>query len=257
MSFAKKRGSLLLMVVPISIIALAISLTVTAPIEAVSRPASGPPLPAIVPEAQAAESAAVAVVAAIADKARPNSRAVNRTAVARVTKHSRAVPGAGAVAAPSDRSGAPAGMDWKRVEARIAGVLRSQNRTRVGLVVKDLRGGFQMTHNADARFASASLVKIPLAVGLFHDIEAGRIDRGIAPIFEEKHRIGGSGVLRRYASGQRIGYEQLLYLMLAKSDNTATNILTDVVGMDRVTDICREYGWGRTNMVRGVMALDL
>lgn len=245
MSFTRNRPKLLLTVIPVSLLALAASLTVNERLEAASLAPSPPGQVEAAEGAPPAETNVVVVTTVAAAKA-----AVNPS----VPKSRRSKP----VAANAvERVSSVVGIDWRSVESRIKRVLMTQRRTRIGLVVKDLRGEYQMAYNADARFASASLVKIPVAVGLFHDIEAGKIDRRVPPVFEEKHRIGGSGVLRRHPSGGRYELDELLYLMLAKSDNTATNILSDLVGMDRVTEVCRAQGWKGTNMVRDVMALDL
>ncbi|MEW5692682.1 MAG: serine hydrolase [Candidatus Hydrogenedentota bacterium] len=146
-------------------------------------------------------------------------------------------------------------IDWNSAETRIKKIITKYKKARIGLVVKDLNTGYTIKHNADASFASASLVKIPIAITLFNEIANGTIPPNITPLYEEKHRAGGSGVLRTEKAGQKIHLQDLVYLMLAKSDNTATNILTDFIGMDKINKICKKYGWNNTNIVRQVMDL--
>lgn len=146
---------------------------------------------------------------------------------------------------------------WSAVESRIRDVLAKHRDLRIGLYVKDVKSGKTFEFNANTRFASASLVKVPLAVGLYKDMANKRVDPTFGPVFETRHLIGGSGVLKNEVPGKRVNLRDLSYLMLSQSDNTATNIITDLVGQDRVTQLCREMGWPKTNMVRPVMALEL
>ena len=146
---------------------------------------------------------------------------------------------------------------WEIAESRIRKVLAKSRRTRFGLYMKNISTGKTIEVNAGSRFASASLVKIPILISLYREMAAGKIAPTLGPLYLERHRIGGSGVLKGEHSGVKVNLRDLCYLMLQHSDNTATNILTDLVGMRRVTEICREYGWKNTNMVRPVMALEL
>lgn len=148
-------------------------------------------------------------------------------------------------------------IDWSGVEREIRSYLRSLNGVRVGLVIKDLNTGYTIQHNENRLFASASLVKLPIAAALYEDFQSGRINPQRGVIFRERHRIGGSGALKSEEADRRVNFRDLIYLMLAKSDNTATNILGEVVGMDRVTQSSFANGWTSTDMVREVMALDL
>lgn len=146
---------------------------------------------------------------------------------------------------------------WDVAESRIRATLAGARGARFGLYIKDLGTGRQMELNSTSRFASASLVKIPILIGLYREMAGGRIAPTEGPVFEERERIGGSGVLKGERSGVKVNLRDLCHLMLQHSDNTAANILADLVGMRRVTEICREYGWTNTNMVRPVMALEL
>lgn len=149
-------------------------------------------------------------------------------------------------------------LNWTRTVNRIKARLNAEpGSARVGLIIKDLNRTYQYSYNPDVRFASASMVKIPLVITLLEECDKGRIDPHATPLFEERQRAGGSGVLKGEASGRRVYLRDLIYYSLAKSDNTATNILTDLVGMKTVTRTCIASGWKKTDMVRGVMQLDL
>ena len=67
-------------------------------------------------------------------------------------------------------------IDWRRAERRIRAVVNEAKKGRFGIVIKNLGTGRTITINPDARFASASIVKIPIIIGLYKDIYEGRID---------------------------------------------------------------------------------
>jgi beta-lactamase class A len=158
---------------------------------------------------------------------------------------------------PHNPAGPSRAIDWRRAESRIRSILGGAGGVRFGLVIKDLGTGRLIEHNARARFASASLVKIPILITLYKDLSDERIRPSEGPVFREELRIGGSGVLKGERSGVKVNLRDLCHLMLQHSDNTATNILADLVGQDHVTSICRDFGWRHTDMVRPVMALEL
>ncbi len=148
-------------------------------------------------------------------------------------------------------------INWTIAENRIRSVLRESRGIRVGLYLKDLSTGKTFELNSRSRFASASLVKIPIIISLYKDLADRRLQPDTGPVFRERHRIGGSGVLKGERAGLRVNLRDLSFLMLQHSDNTATNILADLIGMRRITEMCRAMGWRRTDMVRPVMALEL
>lgn len=148
-------------------------------------------------------------------------------------------------------------INWTIAQNRIRSIIHEYPEIRLGLFIKDLSTGKTFELNSRSRFASASLVKIPIVMALYDDLWSGRIAPDTGLVFLERHRIGGSGVLKSESSGVRVNLRDLAFLMLQKSDNTATNILTDAVGMRRITEYCSRNGWRRTDMVRPVMALEL
>jgi len=148
-------------------------------------------------------------------------------------------------------------IDWNKVSGRINNTIAQKRGVRIGFVIKDLKTGRTLLRNENARFASASLVKIPLLITLYRDITDGKIKVLQGAYYSEKLRASGSGRLKSEPANRRINLRDLVFLMLQHSDNTATNILADLVGYDHVTRYCRTMGWRNTNFVRPVMALEL
>lgn len=112
---------------------------------------------------------------------------------------------------------------------------------RVGLVLS-LDGSVLFRHRADEAFVSASVVKIAIMLETFRAIEAGRLapDQPVTVTAEKMAK--GSGVMHALAPGYTLQLRDLLYLMMAISDNTATNLLIDLAGIEQVNAAMRGLG---------------
>jgi beta-lactamase class A len=119
----------------------------------------------------------------------------------------------------------------------------------VGVAIRD-GGGWSFSHNGDERFRSASTVKIPIMIEIFRQIDAGqRSLEDLYVVTSEDHSFG-SGVLHDMHAGLEVTLGDLLYLMMSISDNTATNILIDMAGMDRVNALMQELGMTGSSLGR-------
>lgn len=154
--------------------------------------------------------------------------------------------------------GAARPIDAAALEAVLRGILDSPgvDRADYALVVEDLTGDFRFSLAPDRRFASASLVKVPIAFAVYEEIAAGRIPRRAGFPYLTRHRVGGSGTLKDETPGVVVPLRDLLYLSLAESDNTATNILADAVGARRINEAARRHMGRVTDYRRKVLDLD-
>jgi len=96
--------------------------------------------------------------------------------------------------------------------------------------VRDLDTGAEIGIDADVEYPVASLAKVPLALAVRTAVHAGRLDGG-TPLDVAPGRAAGPGPtgLSRFRHPVRIAVDDLLYLSLAISDNTATDALFDLV----------------------------
>ena len=98
--------------------------------------------------------------------------------------------------------------------------------------------GETWSRQGDVRFPSASTAKIPIMIEIHRMVDRGTI------AFDDLHRLEptekspGSGVLRYLHGGLELSLADLVYLMMSISDNTATNILIELAGMDRINATC-------------------
>jgi beta-lactamase class A len=114
-------------------------------------------------------------------------------------------------------------------------------------------GGARFDHNGERRFVAASTVKIVIMVQLYRDAEAGI--RSLADPYRlgDADRAPGSGVMLHLHAGMEFTLGDLAYLMISISDNTATNVLIDVLGMGRIGTTMADLGMSRSTIGRKMM----
>jgi beta-lactamase class A len=122
-------------------------------------------------------------------------------------------------------------IDWSGVTAAIG---RAEAGGAVlGVCVVAPSGG-RFRHNADRRFRAASTIKIAIMIALFRLVEGGTVSLDTVREVRAADKAAGGGVILHLHEGLGLTLGDLLYLMISISDNTATNMLIDVVGMDQV-----------------------
>lgn len=109
--------------------------------------------------------------------------------------------------------------------------------------------GSAWTVQGDVQFPSASTVKIPIMIEIWRMIDRGEAALDDQYLVAREDKSNGSGVLRLMRGGLPVSLADLLYLMIAISDNTATNMLIRLAGMDCINATMQELGM--TNSVLG------
>ncbi len=107
-------------------------------------------------------------------------------------------------------------------------------------------------HRAEESFEAASLVKLPILVELSRRIQAGQLRAEDSMVFEERHRVGGSGVLQQRPAGGRYRLDQLAEWMVAESDNVATDMLLEHLGLEQVHRQAVALGLRHTTVERTI-----
>lgn len=102
------------------------------------------------------------------------------------------------------------------------------------------------------RFPACSVFKISVLVELYRRCAAGDLDLGSRQPLRDADKCIGSGVLQLLATGLNPTLHDLALLMITISDNTATDMLVDLLGTERITSTLRDLGivnsWvGNTN----------
>ncbi len=118
----------------------------------------------------------------------------------------------------------------------------------VGVAAKHLETDKRVSHNAEAVFFTASTLKVPLLVELYRQVDAGIIDVNQRIGLTDALRVPGSGVLKEFSSGLQPTVHDLAMLMIIISDNTATDILYNRVGGDKINNTMRQLGLTHTHI---------
>lgn len=121
----------------------------------------------------------------------------------------------------------------------------------MGIAVVDLSAGTASSVNGDLVFPQGSAIKIAVLLELYRQAGAGDLALSDRVPVREGDAAGGSGVLQHFGDGtSSLSLRDLAILMIVLSDNTATNLLIDRVGMDRVNRLMEALDAPRTRLRR-------
>jgi beta-lactamase class A len=134
-----------------------------------------------------------------------------------------------------------------RIAARLDGSM--------GVYVHHLTRDETVALDADRPFQMASVFKVPLLAELMSQVAAGARSLDDQVTLTEEMKAPGSGVLKELSAGTRLSLRDLATLMIIVSDNTATDVLLDLVGTDAVNARLAACGLTRTVVTMGCRGL--
>jgi beta-lactamase class A len=132
----------------------------------------------------------------------------------------------------------------REMAARVDGV--------VGYAIVDLTTGERIGHLERETFPTASAIKLAIVYELFKQAEEQRIDLEEKTTLDRRQAVGGTGVLVEMGT-PTLSLRDYAVLMVTLSDNTATNVLIDRLGMDRIAARMQGLGLGGTKLRRHMM----
>jgi beta-lactamase class A len=122
----------------------------------------------------------------------------------------------------------------------------------IGVAVLDLNFRKKFFYNEKEIFPTASAIKIEILIHLMKEYEKGNVN--LYENVKVNSRVGGSGLLQYFdQSDLNLSYYNLALLMIQQSDNTATNILIEKLGMDKINQTIDELGLRNTKLQRVMM----
>lgn len=125
----------------------------------------------------------------------------------------------------------------------------------IGVAVRDLKTGEELSINGDRLFPMASVYKVPIMVEVFRQIEARKFSLDDRIELGDEHRTLGSGVLTLLSNGLKPTVKDLITLMIVLSDNEATDVLLKKVGAENVTATMRSMGLNNVRVDRTTFEL--
>ncbi len=109
-------------------------------------------------------------------------------------------------------------------------------------------------HNSSVR--SASMIKMFIMAAAMEKVAAGEMSLDEMIVLNDYDKVGGSGILGGYADGTVLPLRTFMELMITESDNTATNIIINRLGMGTVNDYIARKGYSDTVLKREMMDME-
>jgi beta-lactamase class A len=133
------------------------------------------------------------------------------------------------------------------IDARLDGVM--------GMAAVDLKSGRRFSYQGELVTTQASLIKVPVLATAFQQIEAGVLKLEQKVMVTEKDKAGGDGKLDAQLGkvGVEMTLREMLTRMIRDSDNTATNKVIGLVGMEKVNALLVGLGLKNTRLRRVMM----
>lgn len=135
-------------------------------------------------------------------------------------------------------------MDKLSLAARIKAELTSYN-GKMSVYIDDFRGNI-VEVNAEDKFETASAIKTFILIDLFQQVHDGTKSLDDMLIYTEDNKIEGSGVIQSLDFGLSMTVKNFATLMIIVSDNVATNVMIDYLGIDHINETIQKWGFNDT-----------
>jgi beta-lactamase class A len=130
------------------------------------------------------------------------------------------------------------------IAARVDGVM--------GYTIIDLTSGDRFGHLDHETFPTASTIKLAIVYELFKQEEEGKVSLDETIVLDRRKAVGGTGVLADLGT-PTLPIRDYATLMVRLSDNTATNVLIDRLGMENIANRMQALGLTATRLRRHMM----
>jgi beta-lactamase class A len=130
--------------------------------------------------------------------------------------------------------------------------LAAHHHGKVSLYAKALRTGQTVAINPDAPVNTASVIKVAIMLESMYQVKDGKVSFDDTLTLDKADQVSGSGVLLLFHTPAPINFETALVLMITQSDNTATNLVLEHVGRERVNARLRSLGFPITTSIRPI-----
>ncbi|WP_051663146.1 serine hydrolase [Alicyclobacillus macrosporangiidus] len=141
-------------------------------------------------------------------------------------------------------------MTFTELSQRIHGLV-STLRGMCSVAIESKEGNIYV--RADDRVPAASLIKIPILLEGLRQVHAGRVSLEQPIRISDVEVVWGTGIIQLMSRNIRWTFRDLLTLMIIVSDNTATNVIIDMLGMERVNALASDLGCSNTVLARKMM----
>jgi beta-lactamase class A len=134
------------------------------------------------------------------------------------------------------------------LEGRLAPLAKA-HKGKVAIAVKHLGTGESYYLNADEPMPTASLIKLPVMVETYQQAAEGKVKLTDPVTLHKGDMVPGSGILTyHFSDGATFPLRDAVRLMIVYSDNTATNLVLDKVGIGSTAKRMEEWGFPNTKV---------
>jgi beta-lactamase class A len=155
----------------------------------------------------------------------------------------------------------------KKLQQQVENLVKGFNGD-IGVYIKSLKTGKVVQLNADTIFPTASMVKVPILIGIMDKLNKGELQYQQELIYKDSLLYAGEDILGSFKTDEKIHLSKVIMLMLTTSDNTASLWLQSLAGTGtRINELLlqnglkdtrvnsrtpgreanrTQYGWGQT-----------
>lgn len=127
--------------------------------------------------------------------------------------------------------------------------LAKSHQGKVAIGVKNLTTGESYFHQGDLVLPTASLIKLGVMVTAYNLADQSKIGLNDMVLLQKEDKVPGSGILTgNFTEGACFPLKDAIRLMIAYSDNTATNLVLDHIGIRTVNQTLLQMGFPNTRI---------
>jgi len=142
----------------------------------------------------------------------------------------------------------PAQKIDKKLQRQVEALIKGFNGD-IGVFAKNLKNGKTISINADTIFPTASMVKIPILLGVMDKLNTGELTYHQSLTYRDSLLYAGVDILGSYKDTEKVDLSKVLMLMLTTSDNTASLWLQSLAGKGiRINEILDSLGFKSTRV---------
>jgi beta-lactamase class A len=135
--------------------------------------------------------------------------------------------------------------------------LAEGHKGKVAMAVKPLESGESFRYQAEKPMPTASLIKLAVMIEAYQQAEEGRVRLDDLVTLREADKAPGSGILtQHFSAGATFSLRDAVRLMIVYSDNTATNLVLDKIGIGSTAARMEDWGYPNTKIHSKVFRRD-
>lgn len=132
------------------------------------------------------------------------------------------------------------------LESRLMPLIEA-HKGKVSVAVKHLGTGETFLYHEDVPMPTASLIKLPIMVESYRQAEEKKVDLSDMVTLKQSDKVPGSGILTdHFSPGAKFSLRDAVHLMIVYSDNTATNLVLDKIGIGSTAATMEKLGYPNT-----------